>query len=109
MGLIFFYPISMRHYDTLTETINELGKLGYSDQFKAIENGIVSMETKNLYEPNDLEITGIYRFEGETNPSDASEVLVIESEDGQKGTLVLSYGAKNDQETDLIREIPVVR
>ncbi|NNE54896.1 MAG: phosphoribosylpyrophosphate synthetase [Flavobacteriales bacterium] len=96
-------------YDTLSEAIDALHANGFTAQFQAESEGVRCLDTDKLYLPDLLKITEIHRFEGETDPADSSELLVIECHDGVKGTLTMSYGAKNDQDDDMIRKIPVFR
>jgi hypothetical protein len=43
----------------------------------------------------------VYRFEGETNPSDEAVVYAVESKDGtMKGTIVNAYGIYADPKSD---------
>ena len=81
---------------TMVSILEVLGGTGYTTQFKATEKGITSMENEKSYKPEDVKINHFYRFEGESNPDDSSIVYAIETKDGQKGTLIDSYGMYND-------------
>ena len=94
-----------RDFDNLTEAINSLIKRGFTEDFQAGENSISAIKTELKYQPEELKITEQYRFEGMSNPSDSSELFAIESKDGIKGTLVMSYSAKHSQNTELIKRI----
>lgn len=94
-----------KNYDTLAEATFDLDQRGYTENFKAEENFITALNSGKKYRPQDLLITGYYRFEGKSDPADSVEVFAIEANDNTKGTLVMSYGAKHSQNTDLIREI----
>ncbi|CAG5080156.1 phosphoribosylpyrophosphate synthetase [Parvicella tangerina] len=95
-----------KDFDTLSEAINELNQAGYKEDFKALDNKLVGCNTKKSYKPSELRIVGTYRFEGMTNPQDGSVVFAIEANDNTKGTIVMSYGAKHNQNVKLIKEIP---
>ena len=45
---------------------------------------------------DDFEIEQVYRYEGDSNPSDESTVYGIASKDGLRGILVTAYGAYTD-------------
>lgn len=93
-------------FDTLSQAINSLTKEGYKDGFRAEGDSIVGTITSNRYLPEELKIVRTYRFEGMTNPQDDTIVFAIETNDGNKGTLVMSYSSKHNQNVELIRKIP---
>lgn len=80
----------MYNYETVTEALADLKKRGFNLDFNLLENCIICNEDK--YEVNDFEITEVYRFEGNTDPSDEAIVYAIESTNGKKGVLVNGYG-----------------
>ena len=92
-------------YDTLSEALNALNKVGYTEDFIAEEKNLYILRNKKKYQPEDLKIVRSFRFEGMSNPSDSSELFAIIANDGVKGTLVMAYGAKHSQNTDLILRI----
>jgi hypothetical protein len=65
---------------------------GYTDDFKAIDEGLQSLRTSKVYLPQEVTIVNFYRFEGPSDPDDMSILYVIETNDGLKGTLVDAYG-----------------
>ena len=83
---------------TMISILEVLEGTGYTTQFKATPKGLVSMVTRKTYHPDDIEINHFYRFEGESNPDDSSIIYAIETKDGEKGTLIDSYGAYTDPE-----------
>jgi len=94
-----------RNFDTLSIAINALTKEGFSEDFKAMENCIKGLYSKKEYQPEDLKIVYVFRFEGMTNPEDETELFAIVANDGTKGTLVMSYSAQHFQNIDLIKQI----
>lgn len=92
-------------FDTLSEAVNFLTKEGFTDDFKAGDEHINALYSRNSYAPSDLKVVGSYRFEGMTNPQDQSILLALEASDGVKGTLTVSYSAEHNQNMDLIRQI----
>lgn len=77
-------------YDTVSEAVNSLKKRGYDLDFNLSENCLICQDDK--FDIRDFEITELYRFEGDTDPSDEAIVYAIESTDGRKGVLVNGYG-----------------
>lgn len=91
---------------TLLDCSNMLMKQGYTSQFQASKYGIQSMTTKIVFLPQDVKINNFYRFEGESDPSDAAILYAIETSSGEKGTLTDGYGIYyNSKVSDFIKEV----
>lgn len=86
------------HYSTVSEAVNELKNRGFIVDFNLDENCLVCHTNK--FNPEDFEITEVYRYEGETDPADEATVYGIESANGLKGVLVTSYGAYSESMSD---------
>ena len=84
----------MYNYETVSEAVNELKKRGFNLDFNLQENCIICHEDK--FDVNDFEITEVYRFEGNSDPSDEAVVYAIGSVNGKKGVLVNGYGISAD-------------
>lgn len=84
----------MFSYDTVSEAVNGLKKRGFTLDFNLQENCLVCHDNK--FNVNDFEITEVYRFEGNSDPSDEAVVYAIESINGMKGVLVNGYGISAD-------------
>lgn len=82
------------HYSTVSEAINKLRVEGFVTDFNLEENCVVCSSGK--FNPEDLEIVDVYRYEGNTDPSDEAIVYAIESKTGVKGILVNGYGVSSD-------------
>lgn len=81
---------------TLSSTTRKLSQNGYVTQFKATKNGLESLETHEVYSPEEVKIINFYRFEGESDPSDNAILYVLETSRGEKGTLTDAYGVYTD-------------
>jgi len=68
---------------------------GYTDDFKATVKGLLSKKTNRVYKPQEIKVVNFFRFEGNANPEDDAIMYIIETVDGQKGTLVNSYKPEN--------------
>ena len=77
-------------YATVSEAISELMKKGYVTDFNLPDN-VRKFETGE-YRASDFKITGVYRYEGNSDPADEAVVYAIESRGGMKGLLVSGYG-----------------
>src|SRR5688572_22118555 len=85
-----------QNMSTMVSILDALTGNGYTTQFKATEGVLLSLLTNKEYKPDDVKINHFYRFEGESNPYDSSIVYAIETNTGEKGTLIDSYGAYSD-------------
>jgi hypothetical protein len=90
----------MHAYDTMSEAVNDLKKRGYTLDFNLEEGKLICNKTPLALQPDEFEITEVYRFEGETDPADEAVVYAIESRHGQKGVLVNGYGPSADALSD---------
>lgn len=81
---------------SLISCSNMLDKLGFTTQFQATPTGLKSLTTGRLYTAAEVTVVNFYRFEGESNPDDNAILYAIESNNGERGTLVDAYGPSND-------------
>lgn len=92
-------------YDTVTEALTDLKKLGYKTDF-TILNGQEIQDRHlgaSVLSPDDFEIDDFYRFEGESDPGDGMIVYAISSKiKNLKGIVVNAYGIYADQATSAI-------
>ena len=101
----------MYNYDTVTEAINGLRSRGFERDFNIAFDKLICRETELCLNPDDFEIVEVYRFEGETNPSDEDVVYAVESKDGKtKGVITTAYGAYAEEiSTDLLKKLAIHR
>ena len=92
----------MYTYDTVVDALNGLKKRGYSIDFNIAFDRIICSENKHSLNPSDFEITGMYRFEGDTDPADEAVVYAIESKHNLKGILVNGYGPDSNPAGDAL-------
>jgi hypothetical protein len=79
--------------DTVTGVLQELKQRGYTVDFNIAFDKIICSDNNICLNPNEFEIVEIFRFEGDTNPSDEDVVYAIESKNGKiKGTMTSAYG-----------------
>jgi hypothetical protein len=101
----------MESYDTVVAALNGLKKRGFTTDFNIGFDKLMCNETKVCLNPDEFEITEVYRFEGETNPSDEAVVYAVESKSkGMKGVLVNAYGVYSDPISDtMIKKLSMHR
>jgi hypothetical protein len=91
---------SMPYMKSLSSCITKMIEEGFADDFKALPNGLKSLRTDRIYQPDDVRIVNFFRFEGASNPDDMSILYAIEAKDGIKGTLVDAYGTYADEDVN---------
>jgi len=86
-------------YDTLAYATESLLKRGYRVNFKVNEMGKLT-DSKDLeFEPSEVILMEIYRFEGMSNPADNSILYAVKTRTGEKGIVIDSYGADGSKIT----------
>jgi hypothetical protein len=101
----------MESYDTVSAALDGLKKRGYTTDFNIAFDKLICHETGICHNPGEFEITEVYRFEGETNPSDQAVVYAIESKSkSMKGVMVNAYGVYADPISDeMIKKLSMHR
>lgn len=97
----------MESYDTVVEAINGLNKRGFTINFNIAFDKIICSNNRICLSPDEFEITEIYRFEGDTNPSDEDVVYAVQSKDGNsKGYISSAFGTyADDVSASMIRKL----
>lgn len=101
----------MENYDTVVAALQGLKAKGYTLDFNISFDKIKCEEHGHCLNPHEFEITEMYRFEGETNPSDEDIVYAIQSKDGRlKGTITSAYGMYADSmNNEMIQKLSMHR
>ncbi|ATL47948.1 hypothetical protein COR50_12645 [Chitinophaga caeni] len=97
---------------TLLGVLEVLKERGYDKEYKPVPGGhLECLANGNKYDPKNLHIIKTYRFEGDSNPSDAAILYLIENEKEEIGYLINAYGAYSDFDGDdfdeMIRNMPI--
>jgi hypothetical protein len=101
-NLIYYLYISKsnamekNNMTTLSSVLTQLESRGYTTQFKAVEAGLLSLQSHHTFKPDELRVAHFYRFEGESNQDDSAILYAIETKTNEKGTLVDGYGPSAD-------------
>jgi hypothetical protein len=96
---------------TLVSVLEKLRIKKIDNEFRFTEEGFSAGKGK-FYEPSDLKIIKVYRFEGNSDPSDSSVVYIIEANDGLTGYSMDSYGVYSNHDDEagynnFMRQIPL--
>jgi hypothetical protein len=95
----------MKPYVTLFDTLNGLRKEGYTEDFNLLQDCLECRNGQYKIFSNEFKVDKYFRFEGESNPSDAAILYAISSDrNGLKGVLVNAYGIYSEPVTDDIVE-----
>lgn len=113
---------AQKYYDTVSETMNQLAKRGYTTDFEVLKEHdcLVCKQTAQQLSPEEFVIDETHRFEGETDPGDEMIVYAISSQKhGIKGVVVNGYGTYADRDVfkiverlkkqPLVKEKPIKR
>jgi hypothetical protein len=94
----------MKTYNNLVEATNDLMKRGYTENL-SLDGETVDDKIKNIkMAADDFEIDEFYRFEGESNPDDASIIYAVTSQKYElKGVLVNAFGAYANTSSSAIK------
>jgi len=97
----------METYDTVTAALTGLKAKGYTLDFNIAFDKLMCSNNEVCLNPDEFEITEVYRFEGDTNPSDEDVVYAVASLDNTiKGTLTSAFGMYADTiSTEMLRKI----
>lgn len=95
---------------TLSQVLDKLMSRKMDIEFRWSPDGFTAGKGKS-YRPDELKIIKTYRFEGDSNPDDASILYIIQAVDGLIGYSLDAYGiySNHDDERgydDFIRQIP---
>jgi|SRR5690606_5234706 len=95
----------------LSVVLTRLKEKGYGRELTITEEGARLEAGDRLYDPQQLTIIKVYRFEGVSDPADMSVVYAIQADDGEKGFLLNAYGPYSDQDNPyydaFIKEVAV--
>jgi hypothetical protein len=84
-------------YETLSEAVEDLKERGYTYDFHYEDACLHCHKIGEKFTADDLKITGVYRFEGVSDPDDNDVLYAIESKEGHKGILIDAYGVYADE------------
>jgi hypothetical protein len=93
--------------NTLSEVLNKLRERGIPE-FQFTDKGFSDGSTR-FYQPKELEIIKVYRFEGASDPEDMAVVYVFETKEDAYGYSINAYGTYDNQAEgydNFLREVP---
>ncbi len=98
-----------KDYETLSEAMTDLKKRGFDFDFEFKDSCLFCSSIGEKYEPGDLKIVEIHRFEGMTSPDDSSILYAIVAKNGEKGLIVDAYGAYADEhKSAFLKDVEII-
>ena len=93
--------------DTPSDAVRRLQAEGYTGNwFAGRDGGLECDETGSRYDPADVEVDHVLRFEGQSDPGDMTIVFALRTPAGDKGIYSAPYGAASTAEdTDVISKL----
>lgn len=76
--------------------ISSYQEKGFTNNYRMSGDMLVGSESNMKFNPMDVHIVAQHRFEGISNPSDMSILYVIQTKDGNKGTVLANYSPASD-------------
>jgi hypothetical protein len=81
---------------TMVGVINDLADRGYTEHFMLRKGRLRGVNSGKAFPPDQVAVTGYYRFEGISDPDDMSILYAIETLSGVRGTLADAFGVYSD-------------
>jgi hypothetical protein len=96
---------------TLSSVLEKMRVKKIDNEFRWTGDGFTIGKGK-FYSPEDLKIVKVYRFEGDSDPSDSSILYIIEANDGLTGYSMDSYGVYSNHDDEegydnFLRKVPL--
>ena len=101
----------MKSYETVTTALKDLKKRGFTLDFNIAFDKLLCAEKNLSLDPHEFEIVEMYRFEGDSNPSDEDVVYAVESKEGTiKGTITSAFGLYADTvSTEILKKLTMYK
>ncbi|WP_339877089.1 phosphoribosylpyrophosphate synthetase [uncultured Algoriphagus sp.] len=96
---------------TYSQVLNILPERGYGNELNIKRAGASFDGSEKLFQPEQLKIIKVYRFEGESDPSDMAVIYLLHSDTDEKGFLLNAYGTYSDEDNqyydEFIKRVPI--
>ncbi|TXD78286.1 hypothetical protein [Algoriphagus ratkowskyi] len=96
---------------TYSQVLNILPGRGYGKELNIKRAGASFDDSEKIYQPEQLKIVKVYRFEGESDPADMAVIYLLHGDADEKGFLLNAYGTYSDQDNpyydEFIKRVPI--
>ncbi|MDQ3022085.1 MAG: hypothetical protein M3R36_16160 [Bacteroidota bacterium] len=92
----------------LVQILPQLRQKGYICDFELTDKGLFCKKCNEIFQPEDLIIERVYRFEGDSNPDDMAVLYGVKAFNGAMGIIIDAYGTyDNDELGDFLRSVKI--
>ena len=96
---------------TLSDVMERLRQKKLDNEWRLEKKGLTAGKGK-YYQPDELTIVKVYRFEGPTDPADMMVLYIIQATDGMIGYSLDAYGVYSEHDHEIgydnfIRQVPI--
>jgi hypothetical protein len=83
---------------SMSSVMDALDKEGFTEHFTVCEGRLTGLNSGTRFDPDEVVIRCVERFEGISDPDDMCVVYAIEASSGIRGTLTDAFGVYSDSE-----------
>ncbi|WP_266367306.1 hypothetical protein [Tellurirhabdus rosea] len=83
----------MKHFETLTEAMEDLRERGYTAEFAPKGDFLEETGSSKQFKSDEFHVDEFHRFEGTSDPGDEMTLFGISTSNGLKGVFVFGMGA----------------
>lgn len=94
--------------DTISQALARLEAAGFRDSFRTEGRKLRALQAERVFDPAELVVEQVLRFEGVSDPDDMAIVFALRSAAGDvRGTFTTEYGAKlaDPEAAEVMREL----
>ncbi|OLY93676.1 hypothetical protein SAMN05444008_114108 [Cnuella takakiae] len=88
--MLFINPNTLPYQKSLTTCLNRATQEGYIEEFYLHQEELRTRSGNRRYEIGDVEVLNCFHFEGKGQEGEEAYLLIMQTADGTKGTLVTS-------------------
>lgn len=88
---------AMKHFETLTEAMEDLRSRGYTHEFAPKKDFLVEQSTETKLRGEEFTVDEFHRFEGTSDPGDEMTLYAITTANGMKGVFVSAQGTYSNE------------
>lgn len=97
----------MADMETLSEAITRLTGSGYVENFHPVAGHLVCGRCETDFDPSDMSVDEVVRFEGASNPDDQAILYALDAGCGHRGLYAAAYGtAASSEDTAVLLALP---
>lgn len=75
-----------------------LKDIGYNQEYQITKEGLLNLNTENIFQPSQIKIMDRFRYEGMSAPEDMAILYTLIANNGEKGLLIDAFGPYGNEE-----------